>query len=45
MRGFGEVPEGAVAELNGVVHELRSLIDGMQGYLKQELGTKPGEAS
>ncbi len=39
MRGFGEVPEGAVAELNGVVHELRSLIDGMQGYLKQELGT------
>jgi GTP-binding protein EngB required for normal cell division len=39
MRGFGEVPEDAVAELNGVVHELRSLVDGMQGYLKQELGT------
>jgi GTP-binding protein EngB required for normal cell division len=39
MRGFGEVPEDAVSELNGVVHELRSLVDGMQGYLKQELGT------
>jgi GTP-binding protein EngB required for normal cell division len=39
MRGFGQVPEDAVAELNGVVHELRSLVDGMQGYLKQELGT------
>ena len=39
MRGSGAVPEDAVDQLNGVVHELRSLIDGMQGYLKQELGT------
>ena len=38
MRGSGPVPEDAVDELNGVVHELRSLIDGMQGYLKQERG-------
>ncbi len=39
MRGSGAVPEDAVNELNGVVHELRSAVDGMQGYLKQELGT------
>jgi GTP-binding protein EngB required for normal cell division len=39
MRGSGEVPEDAVSELNGVVHELRSLITGMERYLKQELTT------
>ena len=39
MRGSGPVPEDAVAELNGVVHELHSLVTGMERYLKQELGT------
>jgi GTP-binding protein EngB required for normal cell division len=39
MRGSGAVPEDAVGELNGVVHELRSLVSGMEHYLKQELGT------
>ncbi|MEO6965595.1 MAG: dynamin family protein [Acidobacteriaceae bacterium] len=39
MKGYGAVPEDAVDELNGVVHELRSLADGMQHYLKQEFGT------
>lgn len=39
MRGSGVVPDDAVAELNGVVHELRSLITGMERYLKQELTT------
>lgn len=39
MRGSGEVPGDAVDELNGVVHELRSLITGMERYLKQELTT------
>lgn len=39
MRGSGPVPEDAVAELNGVVHELRSLITAMERYLKQELTT------
>lgn len=39
MLGFGAVPEDAIDELNGVVHELRSLVDGMQSYLKQEFGT------
>jgi len=28
-----------VNELNGVVHELRSLASGMERYLRQELGT------
>jgi GTP-binding protein EngB required for normal cell division len=37
MRGSGAVPEDAVGELNGVVHELRSLVRGMEHYLKQEL--------
>lgn len=39
MRGFGPVPEDAVQELNGVVYELRSLVTGMERYLKQELTT------
>lgn len=39
MRGSGTVPEDAVDELNGVVHELRSLVEGMERYLRQELGT------
>jgi GTP-binding protein EngB required for normal cell division len=37
MDGFGPVPEDAVRELNGVVHELRGLITGTERYLKQEL--------
>lgn len=37
MRGSGAVPEDAVDELNGVVHELRSLVEGMERYLRQEL--------
>ncbi len=37
MRGSGEVPGDAVDELNGVVHELRSLVEGMERYLRQEL--------
>lgn len=37
MRGSGAVPEDAVSELNGVVHELRSLVTSMELYLKHEL--------
>ncbi len=37
MQGFGPVPDDAVSELNGVVHELRSLVTGMERYLKQDL--------
>jgi GTP-binding protein EngB required for normal cell division len=39
MRGSGPVPEDAVSELNGVVHELRSLITAMERYLRQEFTT------
>ncbi len=35
MRGFGAVPDDAVSELNGVVHELRALITGMKRYLQE----------
>ncbi|HET6215845.1 MAG TPA: dynamin family protein [Acidobacteriaceae bacterium] len=37
MQGFGPVPDDAVGELNGVVHELRALVTGMERYLKQDL--------
>jgi len=39
MRGSGAVPDDAVDELNGVVHELRSLVEGTERYLRQELGS------
>jgi GTP-binding protein EngB required for normal cell division len=39
MRGCGAVPEDAVNELNGVVHELRTLVESMNRYVRQELGT------
>jgi GTP-binding protein EngB required for normal cell division len=39
LRGSGGVPEDAVDELNGVVHELSSLVQGMERYVRQELGT------
>ncbi|MGC2401477.1 MAG: dynamin family protein [Acidobacteriaceae bacterium] len=37
MQGFGPVPGDAVSELNGVVHELRALVTGIERYLKQDL--------
>jgi len=37
MLGYGAVPEDAVSELNGVIDELRSVVQGMQRYLR-ELG-------
>lgn len=37
MRGSGDVPEDATDELNGMVHELRSLVGEMERYLRQEL--------
>lgn len=39
MRGSGAIPEGAADELNGVVHELRSVVQGMERYIRQEFGT------
>jgi GTPase Era involved in 16S rRNA processing len=42
MRGSGAVPDDVAAELNGVVHELRSVAQSMERYLRQELGTNLG---
>ncbi len=39
MRGSGTVPADAVDELNGVTHELRSVVQSMQRYIRQEFGT------
>jgi GTP-binding protein EngB required for normal cell division len=39
MSGCGAVPEDAVSELNGVVHELRTLVGSMERYLRQDLRT------
>ncbi|MGB8478510.1 MAG: dynamin family protein [Acidobacteriaceae bacterium] len=38
MRGYGEVPEDATSELNGVVYELRSLVEGLERYIRQKFG-------
>ena len=38
MRGSGTVPADVAEELNGVVHELFSVTQSMQRYLRQELG-------
>jgi hypothetical protein len=37
MLGYGPVPEDAIRELNGVIDELRSLVEGMQRYVRDEL--------
>jgi GTP-binding protein EngB required for normal cell division len=39
MRGSGDVPDDVAEELNGVVHELRSVAESMEHYLRRELGT------
>ena len=39
MRGSGTVPADAVEELTGVAHELRSVVQSMQRYIRQEFGT------
>src|ERR1700733_13333076 len=39
MRGSGVLNDHVAGELNGVVHELRSLLEGMSRYLRQEMGT------
>jgi len=42
MRGYGEVPESEVAELNGLVAELNTLVDKLDAYLAQGLGQDLG---
>jgi hypothetical protein len=38
MLGYGVVPEDAADELNGVVDELRSMVEDMQRYMRREVG-------
>jgi len=44
MRGYGEVPESAIADLNGLVTELHTLVNKLNAYLaqglRQDLGTR-----
>ncbi|MCL5746173.1 MAG: dynamin family protein, partial [Acidobacteria bacterium] len=42
MRGYGEVPESAAGELNGLVTELNALVDKLNAYLAQGLGQDLG---
>src|SRR5579872_679104 len=38
MRGYGEVPEGKVRELNGLVDEMVAAVEKLDAYLAQGLG-------
>ncbi len=40
MLGYGAVPDDAVGELNAVIAELRSAVEGLQHYMRDELGTR-----
>lgn len=43
MRGYGELPESLVADLNGLVDELQGLIAKLDSYLAQGLGQDLGQ--
>ena len=41
LRGYGEVPESAIPELNGLLEEMRSLVRKLSTYLAQDSGQDP----
>jgi hypothetical protein len=41
LRACGAVPAGAVDELNGAIHELRSLVKSMENYVRNLAGENP----
>jgi GTP-binding protein EngB required for normal cell division len=41
LRGYGEVPESAIPELNGLLEEMRSLVRKLSTYLAQNGGEDP----
>ncbi len=43
MRGYGEVPADVIPELNGLVNEIKAMLDQLSGYLGQDLDQDPGE--
>ena len=42
MRGSGAVPQDAIDELDGALHKLASLVEGMERYIGRELDTDAG---
>ena len=43
MRGYGEVPAEVIPELNGLVTEIKAMLDQLNGYLAQDPAQDPGE--
>jgi GTP-binding protein EngB required for normal cell division len=43
MRGYGEVPQDVVPELNGLVSEIKAMLDQLNGFLGQGLDQDPAE--
>jgi GTP-binding protein EngB required for normal cell division len=41
MKGSGAIDTAIAEELRGVVYELRSLLENLTGYLRQEMGVNP----
>jgi GTP-binding protein EngB required for normal cell division len=43
MRGYGEVPPDVVPELNGLVTEIKAMLDQLNGFLSQGVDQDPSE--
>lgn len=43
MRGYGEVPPDVVPELNGLVTEIKAMLDQLNGFLSQGVDQDPAE--
>jgi GTP-binding protein EngB required for normal cell division len=43
MGGYGEIPAEVVPELNGLVNEIKAMLDQLNGYLGQDLDQNPAE--
>jgi GTP-binding protein EngB required for normal cell division len=43
MRGYGEVPADVVPELNGLVAEIKAMLDQLNGFLSQGVDQDPAE--
>ena len=43
MRGYGEVPAEVGPELNGLVNEIKGLLEQLSGYLGQNVDQDPGQ--
>lgn len=43
MRGYGEVPPDVVPELNGLVTEIKAMLEQLNGFLSQDVDQDPAE--